>query len=319
MSSNYGYDVYIDGLILPITPGEITSEFDSNNETVTLINEGEINILKSPSLAKISFDARFPMREYPYSRMPLSFVEYFDRFTALKENKKPFQFIISRRALKGARTWDTNMEMALEDFEVKESADEGDDVIVSFTLKQYKHYGVKLLSTNPRQQNSNRNDSNNPSATSSTYKVQSGDCLWNIAKAAYGDGSMWTLIYEANKDTIEAAAQAHGKDSSSNGHWIYPDTQLVIPGADTTDLDVQKLTGSSNTKRPKPKEPKPKEVVSNTTTLTEVDWKTQIEKELGNQTEPTSRLEQFDQWAAVRGGNYSNIWADGALEGLLDT
>ena len=30
----------------------------------------------------------------------------------------------------------------------------------------------------------------------------SGDCLWNIAKKYYGDGSQYTKIYEANKGTI---------------------------------------------------------------------------------------------------------------------
>jgi hypothetical protein len=145
MSSQYGYDIYIDGLILPITPGEITTKVGSNNDTVTLINEGEINILKSPSLTEISFDARFPMRKFPYSREPLDFDAYYRHFIRLKTNKKPFQFIVSRRTLKGIPTWYTDMEMALEDLEVEENADEGDDVIVSFTLKQYRNYGVKTL------------------------------------------------------------------------------------------------------------------------------------------------------------------------------
>lgn len=153
---SYGYDVYIDGLILPITPGELTIKVGSTNETVTLINEGEINILKSPSLIEVSFEARFPMRDYPYSRTAQSFQSYFEHFKALKENKKPFRFIVARRTLKGKRTWDTNLEMALEEFEIKESADEGDDVIISFELKQYKNYGVKTLAGGLVKPNSGR-------------------------------------------------------------------------------------------------------------------------------------------------------------------
>ena len=72
-----GYDFYFkDGstvLTFPITPGELTLNVGSNNETVTLIDEGEINILKSPALTKIEFEARFPMRKYPYSRKVDSF------------------------------------------------------------------------------------------------------------------------------------------------------------------------------------------------------------------------------------------------------
>ena len=53
----------------------------------------------------------------------------------LKEKKKSFRFIVARTTLKNKRSWDTNLLVALEDFELKESADEGDDVIIAFKLK----------------------------------------------------------------------------------------------------------------------------------------------------------------------------------------
>ena len=65
--------------------------------------------------------------------------------------------------------------------------------------------------------------------TQKKHKVKKGDCLWNIAKKYYKDGSKWKKIYNANKSTIEKAAKKHGKKSSSNGHWIYPGTVLKIP------------------------------------------------------------------------------------------
>ena len=62
-----------------------------------------------------------------------------------------------------------------------------------------------------------------------TYTVKKGDTLWNIAKEAYGSGTDWKRIYNANKSIIEATANKYGKSSSSNGWWIYPGTELVIP------------------------------------------------------------------------------------------
>ena len=61
------------------------------------------------------------------------------------------------------------------------------------------------------------------------YTVVSGDTLWGISQKFYGKGSKYNIIYEANKDVIESTAKSHGKKSSDNGHWIYPDTALVIP------------------------------------------------------------------------------------------
>lgn len=251
MSKEYGYEFYIDGVLLPITPGELTIKSNSRNDTVDLINEGEINILKSPSLIEVEFEARFPMRKYPYSRDPQDFLTYFDKFKELKEKKKPFRFIVTRTTPGGKLLWDTNLLMALEDFSTNESADEGDDVIVSIDLKQYKEYAPVLIDLNNTTStgNNKRDNSNAPSAAFSEYTVQSGDCLWNIAKAAYGDGSKWPVIYEANKDIIEKTANKYrsGK-GSSNGHWIYPGTKLTIPDANGADLTVQKLKNKSNTK-----------------------------------------------------------------------
>ena len=88
-------------------------------------------------------------------------------------------------------------------------------------------------------------NTDNKASKSQTYTVKKGDCLWSIAKAAYGSGSKWKAIYEANKAVIESTAKKYGKSSSSNGHWIYPGTVLTIPNANTANLTVQKLKNSS--------------------------------------------------------------------------
>lgn len=239
---SYGYDFYFkdgsDVLTFPITPSELNIKVGSNNEVVTLISEGDINILKSPSLIEVEFEARFPMRKYPYSREVLDFQTYYDFFKKLKEQKKSFRFIVARTTPKANKTtWDTNLLMALEEFEIKEDADEGDDVIISFQLKQFKEYGVKTIKIQQNKQTKPQTTStakktrntDNKASSSKSYTVKKGDCLWNISKKFYGKGSEWKKIYNANKSVIESTAKKHGKKSSSNGHWIYPGTKLTIP------------------------------------------------------------------------------------------
>ena len=238
MANNYGYNFYFDDgsnvLTFPITPSELTIKVGSKNKVISLINEGDINILKSPSLVEVDFEARFPMRQYPYARTYKDFQTYWDTFKKLKEKKKSFRFIVSRGTPKGIRTWDTNLLVALEEVEIKESADEGDDVLISFALKQYKEYGnktVKLKDAVPTTTSTSETPRPTTDPPAGSYTIKSGDCLWNIAKKEYGDGSKWTKIYEANKSAIEADAKKHGKKSSSNGHWIWAGLTLTIPPA----------------------------------------------------------------------------------------
>lgn len=62
-----------------------------------------------------------------------------------------------------------------------------------------------------------------------SYVVVSGDTLWDIAKKFYGKGIEYESIYQANKEVIENTAKDRGKKNSSNGHWIFPGTTLIIP------------------------------------------------------------------------------------------
>ena len=62
------YQFYMDDMLLPVTPGAMTLKVANQNKTVTLINEGEINILKLPGLSKISFNALLPNKDYPFAQ-----------------------------------------------------------------------------------------------------------------------------------------------------------------------------------------------------------------------------------------------------------
>ena len=51
------YIFYMDGVQLPVTPSKLDTKIKSNNKTINLINEGDVNILKLPGLTEISFEA----------------------------------------------------------------------------------------------------------------------------------------------------------------------------------------------------------------------------------------------------------------------
>ena len=63
------YKFYFDKDILPVTPGSITTTYKNQNKTITLINEGEVNIPKSPGLTEFSFKFMLPWCNYPFVNM----------------------------------------------------------------------------------------------------------------------------------------------------------------------------------------------------------------------------------------------------------
>lgn len=48
-----GYEFYLDKCLLPVTPSKLQLKIDNANKTLTLMDEGEINILKKAGLTEV--------------------------------------------------------------------------------------------------------------------------------------------------------------------------------------------------------------------------------------------------------------------------
>lgn len=208
------YNFYLGNMLCPIAPSKLQLKIGNKNKTMTLINEGEVNILKQAGLTEVSFDLLLPNIQYPFATYKSGFVraKYFlDELEKLKTGKKPFQFIVLRNFPNGKMLFDTNMKVSLETYDIKEGADQGFDVVVSVKLKQYRDFGTKtctVVSENKVSVQTTRPATNSPAPSTGIthyYRVQKGDTLWGIAKKFYGDGSKYTVIYEENKSKIKNA------------------------------------------------------------------------------------------------------------------
>lgn len=225
-----GYDVYLKNCLLPVITEKIQIKINNSNKTVTLINEGEINILKKAKLTDIEFEAEIPQVKQPYAVYKSGFKGagyFFDIFEELKTSKKPFQFIVCRRTPAGKKLLNTNIKVSMEDYKITEDAGNGFDFKVKFSLKQWRNYGTKTINiqieaSKPKASAEPQRETNNSPApaASQTYTVVKGDCLWNIAKKFYGNGSKYTVIYDANRGVI-----------GGNPNLIYPGQVLTIPAA----------------------------------------------------------------------------------------
>lgn len=211
------YNFYIGNMALPVTPQKLTVQIKGNNKTLDLANERSVNFLRAPGLTEISFDAMLPMLgRYSFSGEYKRPDYYLNAFEKLMSEKKPFRFIVSRASPSGQLLYDTNIKTSLESYTIVEDASKGFDVTVQIKLKQYVDYATKIVkSANSAGAKSSRDASSSPNAR--TYTVKPGDCLWNIAKKYYGDGTQYVKIYDANRDKI------------SNPHLIYSGQVFTIP------------------------------------------------------------------------------------------
>lgn len=220
------YKMYLDGVLMPITPSKVKVKINNQNETLTLISGEEINILKAAGLTDVSFDLLLPQVPYPFTNGGAQPADYYlSLFERLKTAKEPFQWILNREKPNGSWLFYTNLTVGMEDYQITDDAEEGFDITVTVSLKQYRHYGTKTVTIQPASTPATK-----PTATveppkretsqapkQSTYTVKSGDCLWNIAKKYLGDGSRYNEIYNLNKDKIK------------NPNLIYAGQVLTLP------------------------------------------------------------------------------------------
>ena len=220
------YSVYLGKIMCPIAPNKIELKINNQNQTVNLINDGEINMLKKAGLTDISFNLLLPNVKYPFAVYKDGYrnAKYFlDEIERLKGEKKPFQFIVVRSLPNGKMLFNTNMKVSLEEYSLSDNVSEGFDITVTMRLKQYKDYGLKKCEVEIKEKEIEvesklyRETGNSPAPVSQnkSYTVVKGDCLWNIAKKFYGNGGQYMKIAAAN--------------SIPNPNLIYPGQVLTVP------------------------------------------------------------------------------------------
>lgn len=237
------YEFYIDNIRYPLPPQKFQLKINNKNETVTLVNEGEVNRIKAQGLTDVqATELLLPAVEYPFANYGKAGFQkpdvYLSQLEKLKTSGAVFKVVLIRNLAGKALGWNFSMECTLEDYTVEEDVQEGIDVKLTLNFKQWVHYGTKVLTFTKKKNGkttATTKKTRKPSSSKKSggdgggYVVKKGDCLISIAKKKLGKGSRWKEIYQLNKTVIEKTAKKKGKKSSSNGHWIYPGTKLKLP------------------------------------------------------------------------------------------
>lgn len=232
--SKTGYDFYLKKCLLPIAPDKLQIKINNANETLTLINEGEINILKTAELTDVEFECRIPQVKYPFASYKSGFkgASYFlDYFKSLKVDKKPFQFIVSRTMPNGKVLFSTDMKVSMEDYKITEQAKDGFDLTVKIKLKQYRDYGtktvnIKIAASKPKATVQKTRSTESKPATKS-YKV--GDIV------NFHGGTHYYSSYPGAKGYSARAGKAkitiaNGSGKAHPWHLIHTDSGSNVYG-----------------------------------------------------------------------------------------
>lgn len=206
---------------LVINPASFEIADPQNNQQVTLLDIGTINLLGERGVKTISLQSFFPSLNSPlYARYggKKTPVECRNILEKWKNNRLTVRVIIA----------DMDINLAMNIDSLTFTYKEGDeDIYYNLSMTEYKSLNVPTVKVTIK--SNTKRPSSSSSSSGKTYTIKNGDTLWGIAKRYYKNGAQYTKIYNANKTVIEAAAKKHGKKSSDKGHWIWAGTKLVIP------------------------------------------------------------------------------------------
>ena len=125
---------------LPVNPEKLVVEAPGDNSEVSIVNLGDINLLKIPGLKRIAFESFIPVQNagsYVQAGARVQSSKFYrDFFQAVQEQREPINFVVSGLGV--------SLQMAIEDFEYWwEGSDQ--DMHYKLTLKEYRDYSFGVV------------------------------------------------------------------------------------------------------------------------------------------------------------------------------
>lgn len=206
MTSKNKYQIWLtyngekEKIQLPVLPEQFSVSTNSKDQSVDIVGLGEILIAQNRPALEFSFSSFLPRTSFPgVQTAKLKDPKTIrDKILKWKESKKPVHLIVTGHSI--------DCYCRIAKFKPSEKGGDVGTIYYDITLKEYREISVRQVKIeNKTQTASVSQNTQRPDNTSApkTYKVVSGDCLWNLAKKFYGDGSKYMKIYNANPNVFK--------------------------------------------------------------------------------------------------------------------
>ena len=134
--SNYRMTLIVGGreINIPVLPAKLNVSSPGKNERVTVLDLGEVLLLRKKGLRILSWESFFPADSAPYTtgqvRDPISIIQAIQK---ARDSKTPVRFLITGTDL------DCNIRMGIESFEYEERSGELGDLYYDQTVRMERH------------------------------------------------------------------------------------------------------------------------------------------------------------------------------------
>lgn len=196
------YTLYLDGVAFPVAPEKLEIKVRGRNETIDLVNDAEVSIVKAPGLTEYAMTVLLPNQQYGFAYYPEGFRRaryYTDKLEALLLGKKPFSFILTRTLAEGTPLSATKQTVTLEEYTLTEETGQGFDMKAKLSLKEWRQYGAVLAALQGDTAVAGSGRRAGEPERPASYVVRRGDTLYNIAHKFYGDGSRYKELAALNQ------------------------------------------------------------------------------------------------------------------------